>query len=53
MFFPTLYSVLLSAKLQISDFIINKNKSFINMLKSKGLGKDPSRTPLNISCQEL
>ena len=30
MFFPTLYSVLSSAKLQTPDFLINKNKSFIN-----------------------
>ena len=40
MFFPTLYSVLSSAKLQTPDFLINKNKSFINMLNSKGPSKD-------------
>ena len=53
MFFPTLCSVLLSAKLQTPDFLINKNKSFINMLKSKSPSKDPCGTPLFISCQEL
>ena len=52
-FYPTLYSVLLSAKLQILDFLVNKNKSFINIFKNKGPSKDPCGTPLITSCQEL
>ena len=40
MFFPTLQSVLSYAKLQTADFLINKNKSFINMLKIKCPSKD-------------
>ena len=53
MFFPTLHSVLLSEKLQTSDFLINRNKSFINILKNKDPSKDPCGTTLIMSCQEL
>ena len=53
LFFPTLYSVLSSPKLQTSDFLINKNKSFINTLKRRGPSKDPCGTQLIILCQEI
>ena len=53
MFFPTLYSVLSSAKLQTPDFLINKNKSFVNKLKSRDPSKDHCGTLLTISCEEL
>ena len=53
MFFPTLYGILSSAKLQTPDFLINENKSFINMIKSKDPTKDPCETPFIISRQEL
>ena len=35
-FAPQEYKVLLSAKLQKSDFSMTKNKSFINILNNKG-----------------
>ena len=53
MIFTTLYSVLLSAKLQTLDFLINKNKLFINMLKSRGPSKDPYGTPRMIGLDIL
>ena len=45
-FAPQEYKVLSSAKLQISDFSMTKNKSFINMLNNKG----PSMEPCGIPC---
>ena len=51
MSFPTLYSVLSFAQLQTSEFLINKNKSFINIVKSKGPYKDPCGTPFIMSGQ--
>ena len=51
-FSSTIYCIS-SAKIQISDFLINKNKSFVNMLKSRDPSKDLCGTPLMISCQEL
>ena len=44
-FVPQDYKVS-SAKLQISDFSMTKNKSFINMLNNKG----PSMKPCGIPC---
>ena len=37
-FLLRLYSVLLSSKLQAFNFVIENNKSLINILKSRGLG---------------
>ena len=44
-FAPQEYKVLSSAKLQISDFSMTKNRSFINMLN-----KGPSIEPCGIPC---
>ena len=48
-----LYKVLLSAKLRTSDNVITKNKSFVNVLKSKGPKIEPWGTRLIISYQKL
>ena len=45
-FAPQECKVLSSAKLQISDFSMTKNKSFINILNNKG----PSMEPCGIPC---
>ena len=48
-FVPQEYKVLSSAKLQISNFPMTKNKSFINILNNKGPSMEPSRIPRLIS----
>ena len=46
---PHKYKVLLSAKLQLSDFSMTKYRSFINMLNNKGHGMEPCGIPCLIS----
>ena len=46
--FPHKYKILSSLKLRISDFSFIKNKSFMNMLKSKGPWTDPCGMPMLI-----
>ena len=43
------YKVLSSAKLQISDFSMKKNRSFINMLNNRGSSMEPCGIPCLIS----
>ena len=45
--------MLSSAKLQTSDFIMEKNKSFTKMLNNKGPSIHPCGTPVSISRHEL
>ena len=45
--------MLSSAQLQTSDFVIEKNKSFMKILKRKGRRIDPCGTPVLILCLEL
>ena len=46
-------SVFSSAKLQISDLVMEKNKSFMKILKRRGSRIDPCGTPVLISHHEL
>ena len=48
-----LYSVLSSAKLQNSDFVAAKNKSFTKILKRRVPMIDPCGTPVLIAHHEL
>ena len=48
-----MYNVLSSAKLQTSDFVMEKNKSFMNILKRRGPRIDPCGTSVLISHHEL
>ena len=52
-FLLQLYSVLSSPKLQTSDFVTDKNKSFIKTLKRRGPRIDPCGMPVLISHREL
>ena len=52
-FLLQLYSVLSSAKFQISDFLIEKNKSLINLLNSRAPRIEHCGTPVLISYHEL
>ena len=52
-FAPQEYKVLLSAKLQKSDFSMTKNKSFINILNNKGPSMENCGIPRLISDQLL
>ena len=40
-------------KLQTSDFVIEKSKSFMKILNNKESSIDPCGTPVSISCHEL
>ena len=51
-FLLQIYSVLSSAKLQTFDFVIEKNKSLINILKSRGSRTEPFDTPVLIPYHE-
>ena len=52
-FYCNCINVLSSAKLQTSDFVMEKNKSFMNILKRRGPRTDPCGTPVLISHHEL
>ena len=45
--------MLSSTKLQASDFVMEKNKSFMKILKRSGPRIDPCGTPVLISHHEL
>ena len=52
-FLLQLYSVLSSVKLQTFVFVMEKNKSLINKLKSRNTRIEPCGTPVLISYHEL
>ena len=52
-FLLQLYNMPSSAKLQICDFLMDKNKLFMKILKRRGPRIDPCGTPLLILHHEL